>query len=97
MQKLKKFVRSGRNPLAQIVRRLSESTSENGVKGINFFMKFRNNAYIIDAHTCCEVLDSHDGKVLYDCSVFVRSEPFFINPCGSRTIGMYKVDERHAQ
>ena len=55
MQKLKKMVRSGRNPLAQLVKRLSESRATKipeAKSAMQISTKKPNNVYIIDDRSC---------------------------------------------
>ncbi|CAC5422989.1 unnamed protein product [Mytilus coruscus] len=60
MQHLKKMIRSGKNPLSQIVKRISEldNLQSKKVETVisNICNKKPNNAFVLNNHTCCEVL-----------------------------------------
>ncbi len=100
MQKLKRLVRSGRNLLSQIAKRLSESTSaippcvEDAVS-----VKAPNNAFILGDTSCCEVVNKacypdEEGNDNYMCQVYERSEALFMSPCDSHIIGVRKASQR---
>ena len=60
LQQVKKMVRSGKSPLVQIVKRLSELDAvENTkqLKKVTRSAKPPNNAYISNNMMCCEVVD----------------------------------------
>jgi hypothetical protein len=104
MQKLKRLVRSGRNPLAQIVKRVEElhfQSSENNGNSKKISIKRPNNAFILNG-LCCEVEDQHGfdnyGCNQYLCRLYHHSdcEAFCSNPSDSRIIGAYKVDQCRA-
>lgn len=103
MQKLKRMVRSGRNPLTQIVKRLSEvsASKDPETKHAQSVIKIKkpNNAYILTNSSCCEVIDKTDhhdeiGNQLYMCRVYERTEPLFNNPCDSRLVDVHKGNQR---
>lgn len=102
MQKLKKMVRSGRNPLAQLVKRLSESHATKIPEAMcvaEISTKKPNNVYILDDKSCCEILEktnqfNADGKLLYRCRVYDRLNPLFDQPCDSRIVKIYKANNR---
>jgi hypothetical protein len=94
LQRIKKMVRSGRNPLSQVVKRLGElSESQITMKPdvLTISDKCPNNAYIIDESTCCEVLELPSNQKPVLCRVYTKVEPFFTHPCDSRVIGTYRV------
>ena len=103
LQKLKKFVRSGKSPLAQIVKRLSESQGhifeidDSNVISI----KPPNNGYIVENSVCCmvtaEVVDSQCKEKMFCCRVYDRSDPRFVDPCDSRIIGVHSVSNRNSR
>ena len=104
LQKLKRFVRSGKNPIAQVVKRLSESSSNRDHPlsvDASISAKKPNNGYVLNNTSCCAVVndscetDNHGNK-MYLCCVYDHSEPMFLAPCDSRTIGVHKVCERNA-
>ena len=102
MQQLKKMVRSGNNPIVQIAKRLgklstgkiSEPNKENMVS-----VKKPNNAYILNDHSCCEVIDtinqqSEDGNQLFTCRIYESTIGLFNSPCDSRLIGIHRASSR---
>ena len=102
MQQLKKMVRSGNNPIVQIAKRLgelstgkiSEPNKENMVS-----VKKPNNAYILNDHSCCEVIDtinqqSEDGNQLFKCRIYESTIGLFNSPCDSRLIGIHRASSR---
>ena len=101
---LKRLVRSGKNPLAQIVKRLNERMNVcNPInpKELKVATHRPNNSYIL-TNSCCEVTDTtgqldenHQKKYL--CRVYNRITPLFENPCSSVIIGAFKVDTRHSE
>lgn len=98
MQKLKRLVRSGKSPLTQIAKRLSESSFEiPSCHEDNVSFKKPDNAYVLP-DKCCEIVDKanpdENGRECYLCRVYERSEPLFTNPCDSRIIGVHKVNEQ---
>ena len=91
LQKIKRMVRTGRNPIAQIVKRLSEV---DGLcpgativqKECPISTKAPNNAFISDHQACCEVVDSCREKDeseddLFLCPVYDGAEALFTTPC----------------
>jgi hypothetical protein len=103
MQKLKRFVRSGTNPIVQIAKRLSElpcgkfpSTGE--AKQID--VKIPNNCFILNDAFCCEVvecsseIDEGGGKIFL-CRVYSNTTPLFESLCDSRIIGVHHANQRH--
>ncbi|CAB4023105.1 Hypothetical predicted protein [Paramuricea clavata] len=99
MQKLKRLVRSGKNPIAQIAKRLSKSygaipQSREAV----ISLKKPDNCFILSDSSCCEVLDKsnhpNDGEDKYLCRVYERTEALFDRPCDSRLIGVHKGNPR---
>lgn len=100
MQKLKKFVRSGNRPIAQIVKRLDETTrerkrTENRDKVKEIQNLYPNKAYLMTDNSCCEVLSlnnldrTNNSQVL--CRVYNKTLPFVTHPCDSRVVGCFKV------
>jgi len=99
LQRLKKLVRSGRKPLAQVVKRLSELQSDAGSSGASgaAVRRVKNSAYIVDNSFCCEVLpdtENNSGSVL--CRAYRKTRPFFATPCDSRLVRTYLTDVRDA-
>ncbi len=83
MQKLKRFVRSGTNPIVQIAKHLSELpcgklTSTEEAKRID--VKIPNNCFILNDASCCEVVEcsseiDEDGGKIYLCRVYSNTIP----------------------
>jgi len=104
LQQIKRMVRSGRNPLAQIVKRLSECSLSNAIVSPVcpvFSHKMPNNAYILDNITCCEVVNDDAIDATSDlslsfllCRVYENAQPLFNSPCDSRIIGVFTVQAR---
>lgn len=105
LQKLKKMVRSGRNPMIQIVKRLNEQDNFNSTRKEEVFqglkvLKFKqpNNAFVTENNQCCEIvsrtedIDPNNPEIkMLLCRVYERPEPLFHAPCDSRIIGVYKA------
>ena len=104
LHQLKRLVRSGRNPLVQIVKRLNEMMNipnTNKRKEGNLATRRPNNSYILDNSSCCEVTGStgmvdNNQKQKYLCRVYERITPLFVNPCNSGIIGAFKVQTRYS-
>ena len=102
MQKLKRLVRSGRNPLAQIAKRLSErGVSIHQCQETEITSKEPDNRYILSDSCCCEVVhktnqQDDNGNEQYLCRVYERTEALFTTPCDSRIIGAHKANPRLA-
>ncbi|KAL3859401.1 hypothetical protein ACJMK2_009624 [Sinanodonta woodiana] len=100
------MVRSGKNPLAQIAKRLGELDNCDTIPGqkhtaLSIKTKRPDNTYIISNSSYCEVVaitneedDEQFRKLL--CRVYEKSQPLFLQPCDSRTTGIYQVHERHS-
>jgi hypothetical protein len=92
LQRLKKLVQSGKNPLAQVIKRLSELQFASDVKSKEAFRiskKIKNNTYIVDSSFCCEVLPDADASGSSDavlCRVYKKTRPLFVDPCDSRSV-----------
>ena len=99
MQTLKWSVRSGHNPVSQMIKRLGESSEEplpQKPESNNVSVKKPNNAYIQN-RSCYEVLDKlnqvdGDGYSIYVCRHYSRPNFLFVNPCDSGIIGTYVVN-----
>ena len=102
LQQLKKLVRSGRNPLVQIVKRMSEFQFASDRKSTGSFQisqKIKNNAYIVESSVCCEILpdagtDNSSDTVL--CRVYKKTRPLFADPCDSRIVQTFLTDARES-
>lgn len=103
LQQVKRYVRSGVNPLAQIVKRLSEMDKTTNIKDrdyISVTTKKPNNAYIIKrangSSTCCEVVGKFPGQIeSFMCRVYDNPQPLFQVPCDSTLIGAFKCNDRN--
>ena len=106
LHQLKKLVRSGKNPVGQIVKRLTERksqriTTESALKRSNLTER-PNNAYTLDSGECCEVI-GFQGEAEVEqnthllCRIYRRSEALFMKPCDSRLVGFVKVHHNHSQ
>ena len=99
LQRLKKMVRSGNNPLVQIVKRHREIQRGNRAPCMipdSVQFKRPNNAYILNDVSCCEIsADSlkvdDEGKKLYVCRVYDNALPLFMLPCNSCLIGALTI------
>ena len=100
MQQLKRLIRSGKKPVVQIAKRLSESSgSIPPVPEEKVSSKSPNNAFVLNNSSCCEVVNRHGepdgrGDQLFCCRVYERTEPYFVNPCDSRLVGIHKANLR---
>lgn len=101
MQQLKKLVRSAKNPLIQVARRLKEqnmfsSLTLNAIPESSFLGDYScsapNSFCVLDDGRCCEVI-SNGGEIVV-CIIYSVSSPLFTNPCDSRIIGVYKTRRR---
>lgn len=103
LQQLKRMVRSSKNPVVQITRRLQESQKSEsyafpGDRKVS--AKRPNNVYMISKTAYCEVVsisnqkDGTDKKLL--CRVYEGGESLFHHPCDSRLIGVCLTHIRNA-
>lgn len=98
MHHLKRLVRSGRSPLAQIVKRLSEMDGqklETARPTTILRTQKPDNVFALSDLECCEVVsllpeEERRPKMLL-CRVYGHLEPCFMEPCDSRLIGVYKA------
>ena len=103
LHQLKRMVRSGKNPLAQVVKRLSEWNIFDTIpqeKKYKISFKRPNNSYILRSLDCCEVVsvakECENGNSELLCRVYERPESLFRQPCDSSIIGAYYVHARNA-
>lgn len=103
MQHLKRMVRSGRNPLVQVYRRMHEAKNicKKQVKMSFISTKAPNNCYVLDELQCCEVTDrtneKDEGNDLYLCRVFKEAEALYNEPCDSRIVGVFAFCKESTQ
>ena len=101
---LKRLVRSGRNPLVQIVKRPGELDNFKSIdkqEHQKIYIKRPNNAYVLSNSSCCEEVDmsrelDENQRKRYLCRVYERVVPLFINPCDSRLIGALKAHRQYS-
>ena len=94
MQQLLKKVKSGKNPLSQIIRRHKESIpvmcAESSLAS-SLSAKRPNNSYLLKNGSCCEILEilPMDSSTLnLSCQIY-RSQDLFCLPCPSSLIGVF--------
>lgn len=96
LQTLKRMVRSGRNPLIQVARRLEEKIEQKKTTTVDkISTKTQDSAYVLSGGQCCEVLQVADKEQRVLCRVYSKPEPLFDNPCMSFLIGAYKYKKNH--
>lgn len=90
-QKLKRMVHSGRNPLAQVTRRILEGHNIHKTTLLEEKIKSTrpNNCFGVE-HTFFEVIED-DGleKQSLLCRVYNKTGPLYTEPCDSRIVGSY--------
>jgi hypothetical protein len=98
MQHVKRSVRSARNPVLQVIRRLQEKTLYSSLVTPvlnlscaleNYCCKPPDNSCILEDGRCCQVISFGNEQVT--CMVFAHTEPLYLSPCDSRILGKYKV------
>ena len=102
MQKLKKMVRSGKNPVARLAKRLGELSNQRIAVPMekNISTKKPNNGFVLSNNSCCEVVEQtnqqdEQGNTLFTCRVYQRTDALFKLPCDSRLVGVYKTNTHH--
>ncbi|ROL46696.1 hypothetical protein DPX16_12589 [Anabarilius grahami] len=88
LQTLKRMVRSGRNPLIQVAKRLEETPKVQKIS-----TRAQDCAYILSEGKCCEVLQVSDKEERVLCRVYSKPYPLFASPCMSFLIGAYKFNQ----
>jgi hypothetical protein len=98
MQKLKRSVRSARNPVVQLGRcqaerrlhGIAKHTAVNiGFSFDSYSCKAPDNCCILEDGRCCQIINIFRDQVA--CMVFSNAEPLFVIPCDSRVLGFHKV------
>lgn len=103
LYKMKRKVRSGFKPLTQLVNRLHEDDEVQKDKTINsvcvdkISTHMPNNAYILSATSCCEVIDYVGDGNMYKCRIYEKGLPYFNYPCDSRLVGTMVVNRRNSK
>ncbi|XP_058260359.1 uncharacterized protein LOC131362404 [Hemibagrus wyckioides] len=104
LAKLKRLIRSGKQPLIQVAKRfveISNCPQTQSVIVTKSKITRPNNAFILGEGKCCEAIEERDeldesGSPMILCKVFEKSEPYFRDPCDSRIIGCFKVHSRQS-
>jgi hypothetical protein len=99
MQTIKKYVRSAKNRLVQVARRLEEQNfysdflpyqQNTKLYELQLFSNIApNNACILANEWCCQVLSKSLSSVT--CMMYKHSEPVYTTPVDSRVVGIHKV------
>lgn len=99
LHKMKRLVRSGKNPLVQLVNRLNEHTYTEVEKvaseKLPISHKTPDNAYILNNGSCAlvtarlnEAGPPENRKAI--CVLFTEPEPVFVEPCNSKMLDIYQ-------
>lgn len=101
MQKLKRCVRSAKNPLIQIAHRLEEAelARHAGYSGMQALVEDTvtvcttspNNCFVMDDGKYCLCHETMDGQTNLLCEVFTQTMFLYEKPCDSRLLGIHKV------
>ncbi len=105
LQVLKRLVRSGKSPMAQVVKRLSELDSSEIKSDAGRMLVYKtrpDNGYILSQSSACEVIaetrqKDEDGNSMFLCRVYCRLGACFRDPCDSRIIGVHKGHYRNTR
>lgn len=101
LQQLKRKVKSARNPVAQIVKRIHENQQHACPNGKRLTRKIStkepNNVYKLDESRFCQVVEKADGPGNFICRVFHRTKALFENPIDSRLFGVATACIRHSR
>ena len=104
LHKMKRLVRSGKNPLVQLVNRLNEHSHLEEMKvplpKLAISQKSPDNAYILNNGTCAIVTarlnergPEEDRKAI--CILYTDPQPFFVEPCNSKLLDIYEFRRRN--
>lgn len=103
LHQLKRLVRSGRNPLSQIVKRLGEmdrQVKEPPKLTTTLRTQRPENIFALSDVECCEVVSLQLAEGQHEsvlCGVYDHLEPLFMEPCDSRLVGVYKGHINHTK
>jgi len=107
LQEMKRLIRSTKNPLVQIIKRLQESkNAEYGrttsCKDSKISLKRPNNVFMLQDFHFCEVVSTSNekdesGNKLLLCRVYQGTQPMFNDPCNSCMIGVGTVQRRNTR
>jgi hypothetical protein len=98
MQRLKRMVRSGRNPLVQVSQRIKEFNAFGSYcyRVPSYDTQLRlfptsspNNCAVLSDGCCCQVVSCVGENVA--CIIFKHTEPVYSRPCDSRVLGVFKA------
>ncbi|XP_047142039.2 uncharacterized protein LOC124816529 isoform X1 [Hydra vulgaris] len=103
-QTLKKYVRTPKNPLVQVAKRIEESENIEHIRKGNIKLKQRewrlstlprDSIVLLKNNTYAQIIEVRTNGYfccLFDCSYL---QPFFIEPCSSALVGIYYSENRH--
>lgn len=95
MKQLKKKVRSGKNPAAQLVKRIYEETDRVPVvnsESLTIYCRRPNNAYVTKCSKYCSVVRVESyAHHTYLCRVYNAAQPIHDHPCDSRLLGFCRM------
>lgn len=102
MSAIKRSVRGTGNPIVQIANRmrekfLSEHPSNNGMKderGIPLKSDAKK-CYCLQNGQFAQIHDVKGEEVL--CQIFTETKPFYLKPCDSRIVGLYRASKRRTR
>jgi len=106
MQTIKKFLRQGNRPMAQIIKRISERQNQallpvkSTLEKLKVSTKPPNNVYMTRTQNLIELVkvsssseETPDKKnKKYICRKFLSVQPFFKVPCNSKLVHIYHVE-----
>ena len=99
VQTIKKYVRSTKNPLVQIARRLGEAEINADAEqslprdknALHVSANSPDNCFLMNDGKYCLCHEISNGKDEILCEVFVESSFLYEKPCDSRLLGIHKV------
>lgn len=98
LQSIKRMVRCGNNPIAQVTKRLAEGparpTKKSSSKRYYVSEKPRDRCFLIEDGLAFVRERRSDGKLLADVITFDDARDLFSKPCKSKTINIAYVDGR---
>nr|XP_054607615.1 uncharacterized protein LOC129167214 [Nothobranchius furzeri] len=93
---LKRLVRSGKNPLAQVAKRLAERQCTGPpTKAKRRTTLKRDNSYILENRKCTELLEILDDNLAL-CRVYKNPVPLFTVPCQSFLVDVYQFKKQNS-
>ena len=105
LQEMKKIVRSGRQPLVQIVKRMKEKQNTDIIMPIErraISTMTSNNVFMLSSSSFCQVIERsanpiNEQDAKYLCRVYKRLEPLFNEPCNASIIGAFTANVQYTQ